>query len=178
MAYKGFSKAVLSPKDTPGYLEYLEALLKYKEECKKFKKLSLAFKNATAPMERLVYLEAKEKYKIACKVYSNARYTYAAAIARAKTLSTHRVEASEIMEAAARGIAIPMSMAEIVQAEKDSKAKEYWAQNPEEFEKLKAVALAYKAELVQAEQKSESVRVQFLESKDKSDPTLGDFDSI
>ena len=173
---------MLSPKDTPGYEEYVKALLEYKQECKKFKRLSLRYKMATAPAERLMFLEAKEQYKIACKVYSDARFKYAAALATAREQLKPETNEQLVLKAAARGVQIPMSMSEIIQAQRDTVHNQYWEEHPEEFEKMKAAALAYMNKDTKPVSKSASVSVkeEFMTSeyKDVVDPTLGDFEPI
>ncbi len=172
MAYKGFSKHKLSPKDIQGYEEYLQALFKYKRECKTYKQLSLKYKLAAAPEERLIFLEAKEQYRIACKEYSEARFKYAAALARGREI-TPVTDAELVMRAAAMGAQLPMSTAQIIQAEKEATADRYWEEHPEEFEELKLKALQYESNRMRAS----SLKAQFRESE-RDDPTLGDFDPL
>ena len=141
IGFMSFPKAV---QHIPEYEQYLKALLVYKAECKRYKTISLRFKNATTPAERLVFLEARERYSKACKLYSAERFIYANALALARIKTQQPKEPgilTPLEEATILGIKVPTSLKDVIEEEKNRRIQESF--DPEEFERLRAIAMQH-----------------------------------
>ncbi len=180
--------------DAPEYMEYLSALIRYKQACKAYKVAEIKYKDAAQPLIRLKFYEAKETYKAECAAYYEARRAYALKLAmlqyeHSNSLSgnsgseaasaTPCDEAAEAAEAAAFAVeamdidatSVSLSMRALIGAARtEAQAKqdrEYWESHKDAVESVKQQFLH-----------PSNASVASADATDEIDFTAGDFDPL
>jgi phage FluMu protein gp41 len=170
-----FGKAVKRTQ-IPEYTEYCAAMLVYKKDCSAHQMLMRKLKHlkdSTNVLERAQFYDERAKFSQACKNFHNARKNYETAVAmaeiKAKGVDLSLVEIAKIMN-----ITIPLSMAQIIEAEKKERVlasvtQEQWDML-EEAQKIRRNRGSLKDSFLADKNSGHSVL--------KEDPTLNDFEDL
>lgn len=170
-----FNKAAQRTK-LPEYVAYCEALLVYKHAMRThtmFLRKMKYLEDSTNVLERAQFYDEKKRFSQACKSYYAARKNYEEATAR-KELTAKGVDLSLVEIAKLMNITIPLSMAQIIEAEKKERVlasvtQEQWDML-EEAQKIRRNRGSLKDSFLADKNSGHSVL--------KADPTFEDFEDL
>jgi hypothetical protein len=102
-------KDIVAERNTPEFQEYMVALFKYKDECKRFNAVKRVLKDKDSAMERLQLFDAQHRHRKACQVFYAARKVYESHRIKMRIGSLSEYDLQRLLE-----IEIPQSLTAIV----------------------------------------------------------------
>ena len=94
--------------------KYVEALIAYKAEAKRYHKARRVTKNSQNPLEQLEWYKAKDRFSLASRLFQQAREEFSRSQALHK-LEARGMDITELSLAKLAGIEIPMSLKDMLE---------------------------------------------------------------
>jgi len=156
---------IVEIKNSPEYQEYLLALIKNKDEAKRWHRIRKSLNPDSEDVtEQLQYFQADRRHRKACAEFAEVRVRYEQF--RIKR-SLKNISPKELLRML--GEKIPLTMDDLIQEQKQAAIAQ--SISNDEFETIKNAALPNS-------ESNETTKERFLNDKKKNDPTLEDEDSL